>query len=224
MNSLKNKNKTCAVIPILNEEKFIFNVVSNTLKYVDKVIVVNDGSSDNSVNTINHFDNVEIINHQSNLGKGKALYSGFQKVINDKYDYVLTLDGDLQHDPECLPSFINALETFDIVIGNRLNNLKSMPIQRIASNKITSFLISVKSGKKILDSQSGYRGFRVDNLNKYLPSKSGYEAESEMLLKAAKLNLSFGFVDIPTIYGNEKSKMNPFITTFNFIRLILSRI
>jgi glycosyltransferase involved in cell wall biosynthesis len=223
LNKLERRSKTCALIPIYNEENFIFEVINKTLPFVDKIFVVNDGSTDNSVNIIKDIQKIEIINHSNNQGKGKALFTGLSRIINDNFDFVITLDGDLQHDPSYIPHFIKALEKYDFVIGNRLNNLKDMPLQRITSNKITSFLISIKSGKKILDSQSGYRGFKVKYLEKYLPTKNGYEAESEMILKAAKLNLSFGFVDIPTIYGEEKSKMSPFKTTFNFIRLILSR-
>ncbi len=223
MNNSESKNKTCAVIPIFNEENFLSEVVTKTLQFVDKVFVVDDGSTDNSIKTIKYLENLEIISHSKNEGKGEALKTGLQKVIDDNFDFVITLDGDLQHDPEFIPKFIEALSQNDFIIGNRLKNLKSMPPQRILSNKITSFLISIKSGKKILDSQSGYRAFRVKHLSKYLPVKKGFEAESEMILKAAKINLSFGFVDIPTIYGNEKSKISPFKTTFNFIRLILSR-
>jgi len=223
LNNLKRINKTCALIPIFNEENFIAEVITKTQKYVDKIYIVNDGSTDKSIEKINTFPDIEIINLDKNYGKGKALKTGFQTIINTNFDFVITLDGDHQHDPEKIPFFIEELKKSDFVIGNRLKNTKSMPIQRVASNKITSFLLSIKSGKKILDSQSGYRGFRVNILKDILPIRDGYEAESEMILRAAKHNYKFGFVDIPTIYGTEKSKMSPFKTTLNFIRLVLSR-
>ena len=95
-----------------------------------------------------------------------------------------------------------------------------MPLQRRISNKITSKLLSMKTGQKIIDSQCGFRAYNLEVLNKVNTVKNGYVAESEILIKAAKNGYRIGFVDISTIYGNEKSKMNGFKATFDFVRLL----
>jgi hypothetical protein len=95
-----------------------------------------------------------------------------------------------------------------------------MPLHRILSNKISSGLLSLKTGQKILDSQSGFRGFRTKILNDILPSFSGYEAESEILINAARKNYKIGFVPIPTIYADEKSKIKPVQIIFSFFKTL----
>jgi len=116
------------------------------------------------------------------------------------------------------------LESFDIVIGNRLKNLKGMPFQRRFSNKLTSFFLTVKTGQEISDSQCGYRAYRVEVLQSVKTNLSGFEAESEILVKAAKKGFKIGFVDIPTIYGNEKSKMRPVQAIIGFLRVLFLKV
>jgi glycosyltransferase involved in cell wall biosynthesis len=220
LNSLNQKPKVCAVIPFYNENDFLFDVVSETLNFVDEVIAVNDGSSDGSEKTINNLERVQVILLNHNYGKGYALQVGFNECIQQNFDIIITLDADKQHNPAFIPEFISQLNYFDIVIGNRLNDTKDMPIQRILSNKITSSLLSIKTGQKILDSQCGYRGHKVDVLKKIKTFSLGYEAESEMIIYASRAGFKIGSVNISTIYGNEKSKMNPVKAIVGFIKIL----
>ncbi len=222
MNYLPGKNKICAVIPFFNEESTLKNVVENTLSFVDFVIAVNDGSTDNSAATVENFENVLLINHSANYGKGKALKSGFMKSIELESSVTVTIDADGQHKPEFIPDFLKQTETCDIVIGNRLHNMKDMPLHRRASNVITSKLLSLKTGIKILDSQSGFRAYRTKILNKLIPVNNGFEAESEILIKAARNNLKIGYVNIPAIYGNDDSKMRAVQAITGFIKTMFS--
>lgn len=132
------------------------------------------------------------------------------------------MDGDGQHSPESIPLLLNKIEKFDIVIGNRLDNLSSMPIQRRLSNKLTSFLLSKKLGIKISDSQSGFRIYKQEVLIRTKTLFSGFEAESEILVKAVRNGFKVGFINIPTIYGDEKSKMKPIQAIKGFIKVMLS--
>ncbi len=143
----------------------------------------------------------------------------FQQDLNS----VVTLDADLQHDPKYIPRLIEGLQSFDIVIGNRLKNLKGMPIQRRLSNKLTSFFLTIKTGQNILDSQCGFRAYRSRSIEICKNRFFGFEAESEILVKAAKKGFKIGFVDIPTIYGNEKSKMRPVQAIIGFLRVLFSK-
>ena len=126
----------------------------------------------------------------------------------------------MQHPPEEIPKFLEALSFYDVVIGNRLNDLSQMPVQRILSNKLSSGLLSLKAKRKIYDSQCGYRGFRTKILSSILPHFTGYEAESEMIILAARENYKLGFVSIPTIYGEEKSNVRPFNIMAGFIKTL----
>ncbi|MDT3697114.1 MAG: glycosyltransferase family 2 protein [Ignavibacterium sp.] len=221
MSSLNQGNNCCAVIPFFNEKKYLKSVINKTLKYVDKIFAVDDGSNDGSAFDISDIENVNIISLDRNYGKGYALQAGFNEAVKYEYKIVITLDGDNQHDPDFIPAFIEGIKKYDIVIGNRLKNLRSMPIQRIISNKITSFLLSLRTGKIILDSQCGYRAYKTNVLKKIKTSFSGYEAESEVILLAAKEKFSICFVDIPTIYGDETSKINNLNAISGFIKVYL---
>ncbi len=222
MNNTSKENKTCAVIPFYNEFNTIDKIINETLKYTDFVIAVNDGSSDKSETKIRKDDRIVLIHNEKNSGKGYSLKRGLEECIKRGFQTIITIDADLQHNPESIPFLISYLENFDIVIGNRLNNLKSMPFHRILSNKITSFLLSKKTRIKILDSQCGFRAFKGNILKNILPSSNGYEAESEMIILAARNNYSIGFKEIPTIYSNEKSKMKSVKTIIGFIKILFN--
>lgn len=220
MNIISNQNKICAIIPFYNEKKTIAEVISRTLNFVDTVIAVDDGSTDDSSAYVNVTDNIILLKHNTNEGKGSALNTGFKTSIENNYRLTITLDADLQHPPEEIPKFIYALNEYDIVIGNRLSDLSDMPVQRIFSNKISSGLLTLKTGQKIIDSQCGFRGFRTKILDGILPHFKGYEAESEILIKAAKKKYTIGFISIPTVYGNEKSKIRGTQLIFAFLKTL----
>ena len=220
MSSTSGKNNVCAVIPFFNECGTIRKITEETLKYVDHVIAVNDGSTDDSPALIDDLNNLSILNFDSNRGKGAALKRGFQESISAGFDYCVTLDADFQHPPEYIPSFLEVLDHADAVIGSRMRDISRMPFQRILSNKITSFLLSVKTGNKIIDSQCGFRAYRTSALKEILPTFTGYEAESEMIVYAARRNFEIKFVYIPTIYGSEKSKMKPLEAISGFIKVL----
>ena len=215
-----NQNKTAAVIPFFNESSTIKEIVESTLKYVDLVIAVDDGSTDNSASKITQIENVSLISIEKNKGKGFALKNGFQKAIELGVQIVITIDADLQHPSEFIPFLIRELDNFDIVIGNRMNDISTMPIQRIMSNKITSFILSKKTKQVIPDSQCGFRAFKINVLKNVATVLNGYEAESEILIFAGRKGFNIGSFPIPTIYTDSKSKMNPIKTILGFLRVI----
>jgi glycosyltransferase involved in cell wall biosynthesis len=214
------KAKTCAIIPFFNEQTSIREVVEKTKYYVDCIIGVNDGSTDDSEERIKNIDNVLLISFSENKGKGFAIRKAFEKAIELDYDYFLILDADLQHPPELIPGLVGLLNDYDIVCGNRMNNTGRMPIQRILSNRLTSLLLSLKTGIDITDSQCGFRAFKKEVIPKLIPGNNGYEAESEILILAARNNFKIGFFEIPSVYENETSKMQPVKTILGFIKTL----
>jgi glycosyltransferase involved in cell wall biosynthesis len=168
-----NTNSVCAVIPFFNETLSLDIVLKETIKYVDSIYAVNDGSDDGFTN-MHEESNIIFVTLDKNYGKG-ALSAGFEEAVSAGFNAVVTLDADLQHDPKYIPILVEGLQSFDIVIGNRLKNLKGMPIQRRLSNKLTSFFLTIKTGQNILDSQCGYRVYRA-NVEIY-KMYFGFEAE-----------------------------------------------
>ena len=218
----KNKNNIAAIIPFFNERATINQVIQLTLNHVDAVIAIDDGSTDNSSETIGLTENITLIVNSTNRGKGFALRKGLSCAVEKGFDKLITIDADLQHNPNEIPLLCSKLNDYPIVIGNRLNNLKGMPLQRKISNKITSYLLSIKTGQDILDSQSGFRAYRADVIKNVITTKNGYEAESEILINASRKGYRIGFADISTIYGTEMSKMNPVTSTIKFIKLLFN--
>jgi glycosyltransferase involved in cell wall biosynthesis len=216
-----NSSRICAVIPFYNEKETLSSILNNTINYVDIIVAVNDGSNDGW-----YFEQkenkVQFINLDRNYGKGKALSEGFKLAIEVGAEIIITLDADLQHDPKYIPHLISELKSYEIVIGNRLKNLTRMPLSRKISNKLTSFLLSIKTGQEIVDSQCGFRAYRSEVLKNVKTTYSGFEAESEMIINAARKGYRISFVDVPTIYGNEKSKMKPVQAIIGFLRVLFS--
>ena len=221
MNRYLTQNKICAIIPFYNESKTINEIIQNTIPYVDLLIAVNDGSTDDSIDKIPNDEKIVLISYNENRGKGYALNKGFAEGAKRNCSYTITLDADLQHLPEYIPTFISAMDNFDIVICNRLENMKNMPLQRILSNKLTSYLLGKKTKQKLFDTQCGFRSFKTEILKDILPKFNGFEAESEILVRAYRKNYKIGFVSIPTIYGNEKSKMKAIQAIWGFIKVMM---
>lgn len=221
MNNSERKINIIAVVPFYNESDFVHDIVSATLNFTDFIIAVDDGSTDNSAEKIKDFRNILIIKNDKNYGKGYSLRKGFDKALELNAEYIVTLDADGQHKPELIPSFLEKISDCDIVIGNRMKDVKKMPLQRILSNKITSYLLSKKLGVTILDSQCGFRIYRRKVLENVSTMFNGFEAESEILVEAARKNFRIEFVDIPTVYENQNSKMKPLQAIKGFIKVLM---
>ena len=222
MNNISEKNKICAVIPFFNEKKTIREIINRTLPFVDFIIAVNDGSTDNTCDEITQSEKVILLSYTPNRGKGYALKTGLLESIKRDAYITITLDADLQHIPEKIPELILGLDNYDVVIGSRMDNLKKMPLHRIMSNKLTSLLLSIKTKQKLIDTQSGFRAYRTKILNDIITSYTGFEAESEMLVKAAEKDYKIKFVPVPTIYADETSKMRSIQAIIGFIKVLLS--
>lgn len=214
--------KTCAVIPAYNEAKRIAPVVTGCAAHVDAVVVVDDGSSDETAETA-AAAGATLIKHAKNSGKGKALETGIAWAVRNSFDAVVTLDADGQHDPAEIPRLLRQYRrtNADIVLGTRMADRRGMPLVRALTNLVTSVVISRLAGRRITDSQSGYRLLKCATAASLTVSGARFDAESEMLVKAARHGLVIAEAPVSTIYGDEKSKINPFKDTCRFILLAL---
>ena len=211
------------LIPAYNAAEYLPELFKR-IKKIDKlenVLLINDGSTDQTLEICKKH-NIETINLSNNQGKGSALKKGFRAILEKgDIDFFLTVDADLQHDVDYIPSFIKKMDysKADIVIGNRLHNKANMPKSRIFSNTVTSWLVSKLAGQKVIDSQSGYRLIKTDVLKNINLIYDKYEMESELLIKASREEFKIDAVPIPTIYNGEKSSINVFLDTYRFIKM-----
>ncbi len=213
--------KICVIIPTFNEAKTIADIIKQVLLLGLDVIVVDDGSTDTTFQEARD-NNAIVLKNEKNAGKGASLVKGFNYAVTHNYDAAITIDGDGQHDTADIAYFIRAAETSDsgVLIGNRMHKPKDMPITRFLTNKFMSWVISRVVKQNIPDSQCGFRLIKKEVLERIKFETNNYDAESELLIKAARLGFKIGAVPIDTIYRGEKSRINPFVDAIRFIRLM----
>ena len=213
--------KTCVVIPTYNEAKSIAGLVKEIQGLNLEVIIVDDGSQDDT-SRIAQENGATVLKNQINQGKGASLIKGFSYVLSKDCDAVITMDGDGQHLPSDIPYFLRLAEYSDngILIGNRMLKRKNMPFIRVLTNKIMSGLISKITRQNVPDTQCGFRLIKRPVLEKINLKTSKYETESEILIKASRLGFKIESVPIKTVYSGEKSQINPFVDTLRFIKFL----
>ena len=200
-----------AIIPAYNEEKTIGSVVLGTQQHVSRVIVVDDGSSDQT-SQIARLAGAEVIVHPVNQGKGAALKTGFEAVKDS--EIIVTLDSDGQHDTGLIPKLVKPIQDdeADVVNGSRYLHGKDddTPAYRRVGQNVLDAATNISGHLKITDSQSGFRAFAGHTIPVFGFHSSGYTIESEMLIDAANAGLRIMEVEIEAIYGEDSHhKANP---------------
>lgn len=214
--------RTCIVIPTYNESKTIAGLIQQARSLGFEVVVIDDGSSDNTVD-IAATCKAQVLRNIKNLGKGAALAKGYNLAVAQGFDAVISMDGDGQHSCDDLAVFMRKAESSNcgVIVGNRMAITKQMPWLRVATNRFMSQLISKITGQYIPDTQCGFRLIKKDLLQKLNLSTSKYETESEILIQAARLGFKIESVPVRTIYSGQKSRINPCVDTLRFLRFII---
>jgi len=205
----------CALIAAFNEEDSIAAVVTGVLRLVPDVVVVDDGSTDRTGERA-AAAGATVLTHAQNRGKGAAIRTGLAHVLAQPFSHVLFIDGDLQHDPNDIPLLVAAAERSgcDTVIAERTFTKGEMPTARFYSNRIGSRILSAFIGTEVADSQSGFRLVRSDCLRALRLTATGYEIETEILIKLARHKASLCRVSIAARYHGSRSKLRSFRDTF----------
>lgn len=217
--------KICILIPVLNEAQTIATVVSSLRAQNLDVVVIDDGSTDDS-GAIARRNGATVIRHEIKNGKGQSLRDGFRYAFERGYDGVITMDGDGQHDAADIGQFLRlaAKERPGIIVGNRMADPRGMPRIRCLTNRFMSFLISSACGQRIPDTQCGYRYIDSRILREVPLACDGFEIETEILMKSAKRGFRIDSVPVTTIYRDEESKINPWKDTIRFIAYFIKEI
>lgn len=194
--------KTLAVIPAYNEETKVAQVVKDVLKYVDEVIVVDDGSADNTAEAAQQAG-AAVIKHAQNCGPGAAPMTGFLAARKKGADFVVTLDADGQMNPADIPELLKPLKEkkADIAFGNRFAGRNSIPIIRRLFNAAGNFITFFATGKWIPDSQSGFKAFNRKVLDEIDLRMSGFEYCTEIVRECVHNKWRDVHVPVKVVYS-----------------------
>jgi len=214
--------RTCVIIPVFNESRTIGQLVAQIRQHGLEAVVIDDGSRDNSAQIARDNGAVVLIS-SLNEGKGSALIKGFDYALANGFDAVIAMDGDGQHLPENIPSFLEAAENSEaeMIIGNRMSETSEMPPLRFLTNKFMSWFLSFLAKQRIPDTQCGYRLMKRDLLLRINLTTYKFETESEIIIKAARLGYKIYSLPIKTIYRHERSRIDALRDTVRFIRFII---
>lgn len=217
--------RICVLIPVLNEAQAIGAVVSSLRVQDLDVVVIDDGSTDDS-GAIARQNGATVIRHDVKKGKGQSLRDGFRYALEHGYDGVITMDGDGQHDAADIKQFLRlaAKERPGMVVGNRMVNPRGMPCVRYLTNRFMSSLISRACGQRIPDTQCGYRYIDSSVLREVPLACDDFEIETELLMKSSKQGFRIESVPVMTIYRDEESKINPWKDTVRFITYFIKEL
>ena len=214
--------KTAAIIPAYREEKHVGDIVRRTRQQLDHVVVIDDGSSDNTARCARDAG-AEVIVHSQNRGKGEAIKTGLRHWLDRQFIHVIILDSDGQHLPEEIDRFIAAAAQAggrSFFLGNRMNNLTGMPFIRRVVNRYMSNRISRICRQEIPDTQCGFRMLDRQLIPELLEGGNRFDYETEMLIIASRKGYRIESVPITTVYSDEVSKIHPARDTIRFFKLM----
>lgn len=213
--------KLVALVPAYNAAGYVGKVVRRTLTRVDRVLVVDDGSTDGSGEEAREAG-AGVIRHAANCGKGAALKTGLAQCGKWDCDWIILLDADGQHDPDDIPRLLAGRDSgARLVIGNRMTQTGNMPFTHRVGNRLSSWILSRLCRQPLADSQCGFRLLHRSLLDVLKLTADRYEVDSEMLILAARAGHRIASVPVATIYADERSHIRPIGDMFRMIRLLL---
>jgi glycosyltransferase involved in cell wall biosynthesis len=213
--------QVCVIIPTYNNQGTLAAVINDVLAYTNQVIVVNDGSTDDTKAIIQSFPEIKSVSYTQNVGKGWALRKAFDFAIELGYQYAITIDSDGQHFASDLPAFIEKLEQEpdSLIIGSRNMEQSSVPGKSSFGHKFSNFWFWVETGIKCPDTQSGYRLYPIHLLKntKYVTRK--YEFEIEVIVRAAWKGVKIDWVPVTVYYAPKETRISHFRPFQDFSRI-----
>lgn len=219
--------KVVILIPTYNNSKTLKRVLDGVLEYTDQVVVVNDGSTDETSTILADYSTLKLIHLPKNKGKGNALKTGFKIARSMEYEYVLTIDSDGQHFPKDIPTFIKELAKANdpiLLIGARNMAQNDVPKKSSFGNKFSNFWFHFETGIKLEDTQSGYRLYPLQ----YIPKRfftEKFEFEIEIIVRTAWKNVLVKNIPVEILYDpiERVSHFRPFkdFTRISMLNIVL---
>ena len=217
-----DKTKICIIIPCYNNEKTVSDVALSVTSYSENVIVVLDGCTDNSATSLQGIsEKITILSYSPNKGKGAALDYAFNYAVTKGFDYAITLDADGQHFASDLPLFFEQIEKNygALIVGCRFLRQENMPAGNTFANKFSNFWFTVQTGKRLDDTQTGYRAYPLFKMRKMHPISKRYEAELELLLRCTWRNVKLVSQSIQVYYAPAGERVTHFRKGRDFMRI-----
>jgi len=210
------------VIPTYNNAGTIGQVVADVKQYANRVIVVNDGSTDATAQILSKTGGIDIVTHPHNCGKGTALKTGLCKAKSEGYRYAITIDSDGQHFASDIPTFVREIEANPdtLLVGSRNIQADNMPGKNTFANKFSNFWFKIETGVDLPDTQSGYRLYPLTRMNVqkwYYTAK--YEFELEALVFASWGGVEVKNIPINVYYPPEGERVSHFRPGRDFTRI-----
>ncbi len=217
-------DKICILIPAYNAQETLGFVLKKIEPFKIDTVVVDDGSSDETKRVALE-NGAQLLEHPLNLGKGAALRTGFQYILQRDYQMVITLDADGQHDPSEIPSLLKIFQSVkpDILIASRAAEFGKMTFLRRFWNRLGVKAVARLCHSDITDSQSGFRLIRTEVLKGVDLFTSRFETELELLINACKRGFSVLSVPIKTqnVDGTGSSHFRPVVDTWLVCKIFL---
>ena len=221
----KTSLRIVAALPAYNEDRYIGSVILKARKHATEVIVFDDGSLD-ATSEIARLAGATVFRNDTNRGKGAAMKQLLASVRDNSPDVLVFLDADGQHDPNEIPRLVSAIrEGYDLVVGSRTAEKKKTPFYRRVGQNILSHATSVVSrGRKVIDSESGFRALSPRMINEIKLTEDGFAVETEMIAMAAEKGFRITEVPISSIYVQDGSTQNPVRHGFGVLGRIINMI
>ena len=220
--AVSDEERICVIVPTYNNEKTIVDVLQRIQAYTHNIIVVNDGSTPETLAAIRTLMELpDIVDYAPNRGKGYALIQGFRRALELGYRYAVTIDSDGQHFPEDIPVIIDchSANKDALVVGSRNLTADNMPSRNTFANKFSNFWFRLQTGIPLEDTQSGFRLYPLETINLRWPITPRYEAEVELLVFSAWRGVPVVSVPVRVYYPPEGERVSHFRPFWDFFRI-----
>jgi glycosyltransferase involved in cell wall biosynthesis len=213
--------KCCVIIPTYNNAATLRGVIEDVIRYIDDVIVVNDGSTDNTNDVLRSFSNILVLSYLTNRGKGYALKQGFRLALEKGFRYAVTIDSDGQHKGSNIESFLQHVQQNPdcLIVGSRLLKQENMPEGNTFANKFSNFWFRLQTGVDLPDTQSGFRLYPLEKISPIHIFTTRYEAELELLVRASWRDVDIRPLAISVYYPPVNERITHFRPFMDFFRI-----
>jgi glycosyltransferase involved in cell wall biosynthesis len=213
--------KWCVVIPTYNNDKTLEKVLNDVFQVTENIVVVNDGSTDNTETILKRFSAIKKVSYPVNRGKGYALQRGFEEAAHHGFQYAVTLDSDGQHYARDIQKFIDQIKAFpgSLIVGSR--TLPSDKLRKGSgfANRFSNFWFRFISGVSLPDTQSGFRLYPLEEIKNIRFYCHKYEFELEILIRSAWRGVPIRNIPIGVFYPEKAERVSHFRPFRDFIRI-----
>ena len=216
----------CVVIPTYNNDKTLEKVIQDVLQITGNIIVVNDGSTDNTANILQRFPNIKTVSYSPNRGKGFALRKGFEKALQEGFSHAVTMDSDGQHYASDIENFIRKAgeDPEALIVGARTLPQDKLRQGSGFANRFSNFWFTFIAGVSLPDTQSGFRLYPLQSVGNMQFFTGKYEFELEVLIRSAWKDIPLTHIPVKVFYPERKDRVSHFRPAKDFVRISLLNI